>query len=529
MEWIKLIGILVILVGFLLKLDTIAVVLIAGLATALVSGIDFTDFLSMLGKAFVDNRLVTLFLLTLPMVGISERFGLKQQAVVLIEKIKGLTPGKFLSLYLFIRELAGFFSIRIQGHTQFIRPIVNPMAQAAAENKYGELEEADQEKIKARAAANENYGNFFAQNTFVAASGVLLITGTLKSLGYDVAASAIAQASIPIALIVLVIATLSNLAFDRKMSKKYGEMEAIINNILEFFYILIGLLSIMTAVRVFKDATHPTRLGTATFWLLLGIVFAFGNFIPYIIDGIIIICMGVLTFFKQVRIGKIVDVDEQKAEQAAERIGSKIFIPCISLAVIAVAISYTPLGGQVGIGIASVLALILAMVLTSAKPKTVLDDSDRMFQQVGTAGILPQLLAALGVIFNAAGVGEVISHGISGVVPEGNRLIGVIAYCLGMVLFTMIMGNGFAAFTVITAGIGVPFVIAQGGDPVVAGALAMTAGFCGTLLTPMAANFNALPVALLEMKNSNAVIKTQAPIAVLLIVIHIGLMYFWAF
>ena len=225
MEWIKLIGILVILVGFLLKLDTIAVVMIAGLATALVSGIDFTDFLSMLGKAFVDNRLVTLFLLTLPMVGISERFGLKQQAVVLIEKIKGLTPGKFLSLYLFIRELAGFFSIRIQGHTQFIRPIVNPMAQAAAENKYGELEEADQEKIKARAAANENYGNFFAQNTFVAASGVLLITGTLKSLGYDVAASAIAQASIPIALIVLVIATLSNLAFDRKMSKKYGEKE----------------------------------------------------------------------------------------------------------------------------------------------------------------------------------------------------------------------------------------------------------------------------------------------------------------
>lgn len=225
MEWIKLIGILVILVGFLLKLDTIAVVLIAGLATALVSGIDFTDFLSMLGKAFVDNRLVTLFLLTLPMVGISERFGLKQQAVVLIEKIKGLTPGKFLSLYLFIRELAGFFSIRIQGHTQFIRPIVNPMAQAAAENKYGELEEADQEKIKARSAANENYGNFFAQNTFVAASGVLLITGTLKSLGYDVAASAIALASIPIALIVLVIATLSNLAFDRKMSKKYGEKE----------------------------------------------------------------------------------------------------------------------------------------------------------------------------------------------------------------------------------------------------------------------------------------------------------------
>ena len=113
--------------------------------------------------------------------------------------------------------------------------------------------------------------------------------------------------------------------------------------------------------------------------------------------------------------------------------------------------------------------------------------------------------------------------------PEGNRFIGVVAYCLGMMIFTMIMGNGFAAFTVITAGIGVPFVMAQGGDPVVAGALAMTAGFCGTLLTPMAANFNALPVALLEMKDPNGVIKAQAPIAFLLLVIHIALMYFWAF
>jgi len=302
-----------------------------------------------------------------------------------------------------------------------------------------------------------------------------------------------------------------------------------INTILEFFYILIGLLAIMTAVRVFRETSHPTRFGTAAFWLLLGVVFAFGNFIPYIIDGILIVLMGCLTMFKQVQIGKIVDVDEEKAKTSARKIGSLIFVPCISLAVIAVAISYTPLGGQVGIGIASVLALLIAIAITGAKPKTVFDDSDRMLRQVGTAGILPQLLAALGVIFNAAGVGDVISQGISGVVPEGNRLAGVVAYCLGMMIFTMIMGNGFAAFTVITAGIGVPFVIAQGGDPVVAGALAMTAGFCGTLLTPMAANFNALPVALLEMKDANGVIKAQAPIALLLLVIHIALMYFWAF
>ena len=134
------------------------------------------------------------------------------------------------------------------------------------------------------------------------------------------------------------------------------------------------------------------------------------------------------------------------------------------------------------------------------------------------------------MLFTASGVGQVISKGISSFLPEGNHLIGAIAYILGMVLFfTMLMGNAFAAFTVITASIGIPFVISQGGDPIVAGALAMTAGFCGTLLTPMAANFNTLPVALLEMKQEFGVIKAQAPIALVLIVIHIALMYFWAF
>ena len=205
-------------------------------------------------------------------------------------------------------------------------------------------------------------------------------------------------------------------------------------------------------------------------------------------------------------------------------------MPAIILAITAVVIAqFTPFGGQVGIGVAAVVSLLVAMGIFRASPKEALDESDRMVQQVGTTGILPQLLAALGVLFTTAGVGDVIADLISGVVPQGNRLIGVIAYVFGMVIFTMIMGNAFAAFTVITAGIGLPFVIAQGADPAIAGALAMTAGFCGTLMTPMAANFNALPAALLEMKNPNGVIKVQTPMALILIVIHIALMYFWAF
>ena len=306
--------------------------------------------------------------------------------------------------------------------------------------------------------------------------------------------------------------------------------EVLVPQLLEFFFVLVGLQLYYTAYRVIRQKEHPAKMGTALFWIFLGTLFALGKAIPAEISGAFLLGIGILTLFKQVKIGEITVNSAEDQEKNAAKFGNKIFIPAVLLAVVAVAISqFTPLGGQVGIGTAAVVSLLVAMILFKASPKLMLTQSDRMVQQVGSVGILPQLLAALGVLFTAAGVGDVISDLISGFVPEGNRLIGVIAYVLGMVIFTMIMGNGFAAFTVITAGIGIPFVIAQGADPVIAGALAMTAGFCGTLMTPMAANFNALPAALLEMKNPNGVIKAQMPIALILIVIHIGLMYFWAF
>ena len=223
MEWIRLIGIAIIVVGFVLKLDTIAVVLMAAVVTGLVSGISFVEILEILGSAFVNNRLVTLFFLTLPMIGLSERFGLRMQATNLIQKLKGLTAGRMLTLYQFIREIAAFFSILLQGHTQFVRPIVDPMVQAAAKLKYGEIDEEDRETLKAKAAASDNFGNFFAQNTFIAASGVLMITGTMKSLGYDIAEFSVVQASFPIAIIALVLAALNNMVTDKRMARKYGK------------------------------------------------------------------------------------------------------------------------------------------------------------------------------------------------------------------------------------------------------------------------------------------------------------------
>jgi len=223
MEYLPLIGILIIVIGFILKVDTIAVVIIAGLITGLVSGLSLTEVLSLLGQGFTDNRLVTLFVLTLTMIGLSERYGLKDQAVHLINKIKGLTVGRFLSLYLSIRELSGVFSLRLGGHPQFIRPLIEPMSQASAITNHGDVDEETEERIKAQAAAMENIGNFYAQNTFVGAAGTLLIAGTLESLGYSAPAAQIAVASLAVAGIALVMTFIYNLWFDRQLRKKHGK------------------------------------------------------------------------------------------------------------------------------------------------------------------------------------------------------------------------------------------------------------------------------------------------------------------
>ena len=304
------------------------------------------------------------------------------------------------------------------------------------------------------------------------------------------------------------------------------DMAQLSNTLLQIFYIMIGLYMGLTMVFTIKDKNHKTRIGTALFWGILSAVIMFGDYIPSQIVGALVIVIAVLSATKQINIGTLKQLDETFATLKAEKLGLKIFIPSLSIAIIAMLIaSFTDFSGTVAIGISSTLTLVLTFVITKAKPKEFLEDSNRMYQSMGSFVILPQLLASLGVLFTAAGVGDKISAIISGVIPTGNVLVGVIAYCVGMAVFTAIMGNAFAAFSVITVGVGLPFVFAQGGDPVVCSVLALTAGYCGTLLTPMAANFNILPAALLELKDKNAVIKAQAPIAIILLVTHIFLMY----
>lgn len=220
---IKLIGVLIVILGFTFKVETLFTVLVAGLATGLVAGMDLNEILTVLGQSFVANRAVSLFILTLPVIGVLERYGLRQRAIYLVKKLGKLTTGGVLSAYTLIREITGALSIRISGHPQFVRPIVNPMAQAAANSKYGEIEEKDVEKIKALSAASENYGNFFGQNLFAGSSGVLLISSTLTEFGYDVTALSIAKASIIMAVVAFLISALQNHLYDKKMKKKYGK------------------------------------------------------------------------------------------------------------------------------------------------------------------------------------------------------------------------------------------------------------------------------------------------------------------
>ena len=303
-------------------------------------------------------------------------------------------------------------------------------------------------------------------------------------------------------------------------------MQNTINFLLAILYALIGLCMAIAGIETLRDKTNKARIGTAIFWFFLAIIFAFGDLIPAVVSGAMVLVIGILALFKQIQVGKLPTVNPKTAQEDAKRLGAKVFLPSIVLALTSIIIAqFTPLGGQVGIGIGAVVSLVLAIILTKAPAKQVFKDSQRMVRSVGAPGVLPQLLAMLGVVFTTCGVGKLTADMISHVFPAGNHFLGVALYCIAMALFTYIMGNAFAAF----AAIGIPFVIAQGANPVVVAAIGMTSGYCGTLVTPMAANFNTLPVALLEMKDQMGVIKQQAPIAVILLIVQIGLMYFLAF
>lgn len=299
----------------------------------------------------------------------------------------------------------------------------------------------------------------------------------------------------------------------------------------EIFYIIIGIVFVLNAVKALKDDTCTKRYSTAAFWFLVAITFIAGPYIPNWFNGLCVVAMAAIAGLGGVVQSKS-DVPTAKETRAnADRLGYKVFIPALCLAVTAVLVAtyWTAIGSNNAVGVSAVVALIVALIIFRPQPKYIVKDSTRLLDNVGITSLLPQVLAALGALFTAAGVGDVIASGVSNIIPDGSKFIAVVVYCVAMALFTMVMGNGFAAFSVITVGVGIPFLLAQGANPIVVGALGLTAGYCGTLVTPMAANFNIMPAALLETKSKYRIIFTQLPVAIVMLVIHILLMYFLAF
>ena len=293
---------------------------------------------------------------------------------------------------------------------------------------------------------------------------------------------------------------------------------------LNVVWVIIGLITIYAGIKNLLDKENPSRVGTAVFWCSFGIVCGFGSWLPAKVSGALVLIMCLPPIFKKVKIGKTDNPTKEHTEQQFKKIGMKIFVPAFSVAVCSLFFAlFSNMSSMVAITVGVIAAMILLMAFDAKqnKPAVFLNDSERFLGITGPLSMLPQLLGCLGGVFTAAGVGDVIAQLVEKIVPKGNVNIGIIVYAIGMVLFTMIMGNEFAAITVMTVGIGAPFVLAYGANPVVIGMLALTCGYCGTLLTPMAANFNILPVAILNMKDRWGAIKNQVLVAIFMLVFQI--------
>ena len=298
---------------------------------------------------------------------------------------------------------------------------------------------------------------------------------------------------------------------------------------LDYVYLLVGIILFIFAIQSFLDKEHKYRIGTGLFWLLYSVSFIFGSYLFKEINGWLVIAMAVIVLVKQLGKGNYFESAIEFKKGEAVRIGNVIFVPALLVGIITFVIGFfTKLGALVGLGIAAIIAMCAALYITKGSLNQGFHEGRRLIDAIGWTAILSQLLAALGYLFNLAGVGKIISSAVASVVPADNVFLVVVAYCIGMVIFTMIMGNAFAAFAMITSAIGIPMlVVAHGANPAAVGAIAMLAGYCGTLMTPMAANFNIVPVALLEMRDQYGVIKAQLPIALIMLVLNILLMYYF--
>ena len=306
-------------------------------------------------------------------------------------------------------------------------------------------------------------------------------------------------------------------------------------------YVLAGAVLACVAAMTALDRSNPKRFSSAFFWGFYALVFLAGDRLPPAWIGAGVIAMAVIAGLRRVTPGVHVEPTVAEYLARAGRLGNRLFLPALAIPVVAVVAALVTKKGVVAgfplldagnatlaaVGMASIVALALACWLTRETPAQGVREARRLVDAMSWAVVLPQLLAMLGLVFSDAGVGKSVAWLTTHYIAMDIRFVAVAVYVIGMALFTVIMGNGFAAFPVMTGGVGVPVLVGMfHANPAAMAAIGMFSGYCGTLMTPMAANFNIVPAALLELPDKNGVIRAQWPTAMTILVFNMFLLYF---
>jgi uncharacterized membrane protein len=313
---------------------------------------------------------------------------------------------------------------------------------------------------------------------------------------------------------------------------------------INYLFWLLGIVLLVIGGMIATDREHPRRFTAGGFWIVYAVIFLVGDRLPPEVVGVLVIAMALIAGFGGVTAAKPKVLSDEVRRASAVRLGNKLFVPALTIPLVTVVLtlsaSHLVFGGTplieaknvtlIGFGVGCVIALGIACMLTRDSVGQSVKEARRLVDALSWAAVLPQMLGMLGLVFSDAGVGKAVAHVTTSYIDMDLRVVAVIVYCVGMALFTVIMGNGFAAFPVMTGGVGVPVLVGMfHANPAVMAAIGMFSGYCGTLMTPMAANFNIVPAALLELPDKNAVIRVQVPTALGILAANIVLLNVFGF
>jgi uncharacterized membrane protein len=313
---------------------------------------------------------------------------------------------------------------------------------------------------------------------------------------------------------------------------------------INYLFWLLGVVMLIVGGMIVADREHPRRFLAGGFWLIYALIFLVGDRLPPEVVGVLVIAMALIAGNGGVSAGKPKVLSPETRLASAQRLGNRLFVPALTIPVVTVVVtlagSHLIFGGNplfepknitlVGFGVGCVVALAIACLITRDSVGQSMKETRRLVDALSWAAVLPQMLGMLGLVFSDAGVGKAVAHVTTAYIDMDVRFVAVVVYCVGMALFTIIMGNGFAAFPVMTGGVGVPVLYGVFHvNPAMMAAIGMFSGYCGTLMTPMAANFNMVPAALLELPDKNAVIRAQVPTALGILACNIVLLNVFGF